>query len=111
MILLNAAAPRSRPGGCTSAAPCLCWLMPRQSPALRGFLPPHPALQSLQMPEELRGPFLKAVDRGEIRSMQNKLMAAAPINQARSIKSGPRAHPLPSSLHLPLSSPLSHARI
>lgn len=40
------------------------------------------------MPESLRVPFLKAVDRGEIRSMQNKTMAATPINQVGALLLG-----------------------
>ncbi len=33
------------------------------------------------MPAALRGPFLEAVEGGRIRSMQNKLMPAAPLHR------------------------------
>jgi len=35
----------------------------------------------MQVPEAMRGPFLEAVEGGQIRSMQNKLMPAAPLHR------------------------------
>ena len=40
----------------------------------------HSATAAAQVPQQLREPFLEAVRAGRIRSMQNKLMPAAPIH-------------------------------
>ncbi len=69
-----------------------------------------------QVPRQLRAAFLEAVDAGRIRSMQNKLMPAAPIHRPGALLLGDAfnmRHPLTGSLAVAalesISSSFSHA--
>ena len=65
-------------------------------------MPAHSQVTAVQVPQQLREPFLEAVRAGRIRSMQNKLMPAAPIHTPGALLLGDAfnmRHPLTGVLH------------
>ena len=73
----------------TSEVRCLVDVPGSKLPSVQtGEMKEHLLSLAEQVPEGLRDAYLEAVERGEIRSMQNKLMAAQPVHQAGALLLG-----------------------